>query len=235
MKSRWLPILGVVLVLIGLLGASITSAVLSAGSAHNAWLRDDWSRLDDDSDPALEDQDELGGTDSRYRDGSMDAMFLEQMVPHHEDAVAMARIALERSRRPEIRSLAQDVVRVQTAEIEEMRDLYREYYGGEITSETTGSGGFRRPNRRPGGRGMMGRGMMSFGPEALEELRTAEDVDRTFIEMMVPHHRMGIMMARMAGASTERDQIRQLTDSIVRSQSAEIRDMVGWYREWYGG
>ncbi len=38
--------------------------------------------------------------------GGMDAVFIERMIQHHDDATAMAELALERSERPGIRELA---------------------------------------------------------------------------------------------------------------------------------
>jgi uncharacterized protein (DUF305 family) len=40
--------------------------------------------------------------------GNIDQSFIEQMIPHHEGAIAMARLALTKSKRPEILSLAKD-------------------------------------------------------------------------------------------------------------------------------
>jgi uncharacterized protein (DUF305 family) len=40
---------------------------------------------------------------------SADAHFIVMMIPHHEGAIAMADLALERSRRPEIRTLAERI------------------------------------------------------------------------------------------------------------------------------
>jgi hypothetical protein len=38
--------------------------------------------------------------------GNLDRHFIEQMIPHHDGAVAMAKLALEKSNRPEIKTLA---------------------------------------------------------------------------------------------------------------------------------
>jgi len=49
-----------------------------------------------------------------------DRMYVAMMIPHHEGAVAMAREALARSQRPEIRELAQRIIDAQQREIEMM-------------------------------------------------------------------------------------------------------------------
>ena len=51
---------------------------------------------------------------------------------------------------------------------------------------------------------------------------------------MVPHHRMGVMMASMAGGATRRVEVRDLTATIIDAQTAEIDQMLAWYRQWYG-
>lgn len=154
--------------------------------------------------------------------GGVDAMFIEEMIPHHEDAIAMAELALTRAEHPEIKGLAEDVIETQSAEIDQMREWYREWYDADVPA-------FGRSS------GMMGRGMggMMGGAADIGDLETAEPFDRYFIEAMIPHHEMGIMMSQMAGGATRRPELRDLTDSIIEGQSAEVDQMREWYDDWY--
>ena len=53
-----------------------------------------------------------------------DRLYLEGMIQHHEGAIQMTRM-IENSSNPEVKKLAEDIIRTQTAEIEQMREMLK--------------------------------------------------------------------------------------------------------------
>lgn len=156
------------------------------------------------------------------QDGTMmgqniDQHFIVQMIPHHEGAIEMAKIALERSKRPEILSLANGIIAAQEKENRDMRSWYQSWFGSAPPES---------------GMGMMHMDGMSGDTSELASV-SASEFDREFIEQMIPHHEMAIMMAQMLQASTQRDEMKTLADNIITSQSREIDMMRGWLKSWY--
>ena len=57
-----------------------------------------------------------------------DKAFIDHMIPHHESAIAMSQVALEKSKNPSIKEIAGNIVTAQRREIQEMKQWRREWY-----------------------------------------------------------------------------------------------------------
>jgi uncharacterized protein (DUF305 family) len=136
--------------------------------------------------------------------------FLEQMVPHHESAVEMATMALEKSTRPQIRQLAQEIIDAQEAEIAQMRDWHQEWYGTALEADTA-----------------------MHGDMSDLEQTTGPDFDRMFLRMMIAHHSSAIMMADAVTMDDPRAEVATLASEIIAAQSKEIGEMQEWREQWF--
>lgn len=155
--------------------------------------------------------------------GNIDRHFIEQMIPHHEGAIEMARLALEKGKHPEIKSLAQAIIEAQQKEIDDMKGWYKSWYGVDVP-ETS--------QHMMGGQMMGGSMHMDSMSGDLEDLKNAKDFDLEFINQMIPHHEMAVMMATMLKSSTDRSEMKTLADNIITSQTREIEMMRSWTKEW---
>jgi uncharacterized protein (DUF305 family) len=66
---------------------------------------------------------DLGAADDQF-----DLRFINAMLPHHEGAVMMAKEALQKSDRPEVKELAQEIVDSQQKEIDQMNQWKTAWY-----------------------------------------------------------------------------------------------------------
>ena len=150
--------------------------------------------------------------------------FLDQMVPHHQMAVHSAQMMIANSARPELRDLAQRIITAQQTEIDQMGQWRTAWFpdapAAPALTMMGGSGDMTGMMGAQSGQG----GMM--GDQA--------QMDRLFLEMMIPHHEAAIGMAEQALAESERTEIRALAEAIISSQTAEIAEMKAWLQEWYG-
>ncbi len=60
---------------------------------------------------------------------TFDQAFLQEMIPHHEGAVAMAELALTNAKHQEIKDLAAAIVAAQNEEIIKMRTWQKTWFG----------------------------------------------------------------------------------------------------------
>lgn len=153
---------------------------------------------------------------------SADVTFAQQMVVHHEGAIAMADLAADRAGDQRVKDLAARIRAAQSPEIEQMTGWLEAW--GEPTGGTTASGtdGTRGMHHGDGGSAA---GMMT--DEQMGQLSAASGsaFDRMFLQMMVVHHQGAVAMSQQEQASGSSPEAKALAASIVTSQTAEIAEM----------
>jgi uncharacterized protein (DUF305 family) len=160
------------------------------------------------------------------KDETFDLRFIDGMIPHHQGAVAMAQEALQKSQRPEIKQLAQNIINAQEKEISELQTWRKSWYPNQ--SET--------PVMYDSNMGHM----MPMSQEMRDSMMMAGDLgaadaefDLRFINAMIPHHQGAIDMAKQAQEKSDRSEIKELAQNIITSQQQEIAQMEQWRKQWY--
>ncbi|MEV5749642.1 DUF305 domain-containing protein [Actinoallomurus sp. NPDC052308] len=140
---------------------------------------------------------------------AQDVMFAQMMIPHHRQAVTMARQAATKASSPEVKGLAARIENAQQPEIDKMTGWLKGW-GAAMPS--------------PGGM-HMGEGMMSEQDMKKLDSLSGAAFDKAFLEMMIEHHQGAVAMARTERAQGSNADAKTLAGSIIGSQSAEIATM----------
>ena len=149
------------------------------------------------------------GNENRSAMNGSDEMFLQMMIPHHEQAVEMSNLALAKSKNPEVLKLAQQIKDGQSAEITQMNSwLDNAGMPADMGHEMGHDMG----------------GMM--GPEDMTALQSASGTafDKLFLTSMIAHHEGALHMVLMIKDSSD-PKLLTLRDNIIKTQSAELETM----------
>jgi uncharacterized protein (DUF305 family) len=138
-----------------------------------------------------------------------DQMFLQMMIPHHEQAVEMSNLALTRSKNAEVLKLAQQIKDAQSAEIISMKSWLKDANMSEHMGHDMDHG--------------MG-GMMSEDEMSALTSASGSSFDTLFLKGMIAHHEGALHMVLMIQDSMDQN-LRTLGENIIRTQSAEIELM----------
>ena len=153
--------------------------------------------------------------------------FLEAMVPHHESAISMAKIGVERAEDPRIKKLATAIGDAQAPEIEQMRRIHQRLFGSELKPNMAGHDAL--------GLSAAEAGMDMDHDEVTKMLESADPFDRAFVDEMVPHHQGAVKMAEAVLKQTDDAELKKLAQAIIDAQMREIDEMNAFRTEKYGG
>jgi len=152
--------------------------------------------------------------------------FLEAMVPHHESAIEMAKMAVERAESPEIKKLATAIRDAQQPEIEQMRKIHQRLFGSPLKPNEAGHEALGLSAEEAG---------MAGHDDAMKMLETADPFDRAFIDAMVPHHKGAVKMAQAVLSKTNDAELKALAQAIIDAQMREVTEMNAFRTKHYGG
>ena len=142
-----------------------------------------------------------------------DVTFAQQMIPHHQQAVQMSRMAKAHASTKGVKELAANIEKAQGPEIDTMTRWLKDWGKDVPTGYTMGHG-----------MGSMGDmpGMMSDQDMMGLDRVDGATFDRMFLTMMVEHHEGAISMARAEQANGKNADAVALARTIEDAQTAEV-------------
>lgn len=166
---------------------------------------------------APDSQPPTGAVSTEHND--TDITFAQRMIPHHQQAVEMAEIAVDRAQRAEVKTLAEQIRTAQGPEITQLIDFLNAW-GAEAPAPGAMSSGMGGTDHSSGMPGMM-------ADPQMQELRTVTGpmFDTMFLQMMIEHHRGAVSEAQREVDDGSNPEATQLASKIIADQNAEIDRM----------
>ena len=165
---------------------------------------------------ALSAEDAIGIANTSY--SPADVRFMQDMIPHHYQALEMAELVADRTNRPELIDVAGRIDVSQQDEIEFMQQWLRER--GERMPDPSDHGAMHTDHRMAG----------MATPLQMADLAAAEatDFDRLFLQLMITHHDGAVTMVEelleQPGAAYD-PVLFEFTNDVTNDQIAEIERM----------
>lgn len=164
-----------------------------------------------------------------------DITFAQDMIQHHQQAVAMAKMVANHGASTQVTDLAGRIEAAQQPEIDHMNGFLRAWNapapqstGSSMnpTHDMPGMSGMdhSQDNSGPGGMSSMS-GMMSGGH--MQQLGQANGpaFDKMFLQMMIVHHQGAVTMSQTELANGQNPDAKALAHRIIDAQQREITEM----------
>ncbi len=156
-----------------------------------------------------------GTTSSSTADGtttasSGDVEFAQMMIPHHEQAVEMADVALGNDTAShDVKALAAQIKAAQDPEIQTMKGWLAQWGASESSGQ------------------MDHGGMMSDDDMSSLMGASGPEFNQMWLTMMIEHHEGAVEMAQDVLATTSNPEVEKLATAVVEGQEKEITTMKG--------
>ncbi len=138
-----------------------------------------------------------------------DVMFLQMMIPHHQQAINISRLAIDRSQDAEVVTLAKAIRNGQTAELAQMRSWLTDAHEQLTLPHSMGDGAG---------------GMLSQADLTKLQSLSGKDFDVFWLTKMIAHHEGALHMVTMIQDSPDSN-MRRFGGEIDSVQSGQIDQM----------
>ena len=137
-----------------------------------------------------------------------DIMFLQMMIPHHQQAIDISNLAMKSSQDAELIELAKIIARDQAAEIKQMKAWLTDAGASEDMGHSMDGMG----------------GMLSDDELAALSAATGKEFDVLWLKGMTEHHDGAIHMTQMIEDAQNAD-IKAFGTKVIKDQSEQIDQM----------
>lgn len=161
----------------------------------------------------------LSGTMSKMKEvkmtGDFDLDFANMMIIHHQAAIDMSEVEIEKGTDAQLKTMAKNIVNAQKVEIEQLHQFVKSYkmpeakeMNAEMHSEL----------------GETMKGMM----DKMNNMQMTGNTDKDFAMMMKLHHESAVKMAEDEISHGKKSELKKMAQKMIADQSKEISDFKAW-------
>ena len=143
--------------------------------------------------------------------GDFDLDFANTMVVHHQSAIDMAKEVISKGSNAEVKTLAQNVVTAQEAEIAQFKNITANYKMPEMKES-------KEAHNELGE-------IMEKMETDMKGMAKTGNADKDFLMMMIPHHKSAVTMSEEQLSHGKNLELKKMAQKIMNDQTAEIKQL----------
>lgn len=157
----------------------------------------------------------MGKMEAMTMTGDFDMDFANMMIMHHQGAIDMSEVQLAKGRDANIKTMAQNIIAAQKAEIEKIKQMVKDYKIPEVKKQA----GEMHNELGESMKAMMGK---------INSMIMTGNTDKDFVMMMIPHHEAALKMAEAEIGNGKLAALKSMAKKMVDDQSNEIKEFQRW-------
>ena len=147
--------------------------------------------------------------------GDFDYDFANMMISHHQAAIEMAQVEVQKGTDAALKTMAQGMITAQESEIAAFRDILKVYKVPPTNTKDAHAHGEMTET--------MDKMMKQMG-----ESKMTGNVDKDFAMMMIPHHEAAVTMSGDELSHGKNLALKKMAQKILEDQTKEVADLKTW-------
>lgn len=154
------------------------------------------------------------GMEQAPKTGDPSLDFLYEMIPHHEAAVSMAENIMKYSDNDQVKQLAANIIRDQLAGIGKLEALKNSLKMNPKVNKQAEASYLKSYNT-----------IYKTMITAMQDAKPTGNIDKDFLEEMIPHHEGAIKMSQNILKYTQNNELKTILQNIITTQQKQVTEM----------
>lgn len=146
--------------------------------------------------------------------GDPDLDFLNEIIPHHEAGVSLAENILKHGTNSQVKQLAQTIIREELEGLGKMEALRDQLKANPNVNKQAEAAYLQAYNR-----------ILNTMITKMESIKPTGNINRDFLNRMIPHLEAGIQMGKMIIKYTKNPELKTIAQNMITSQQKQVADI----------